>query len=90
MRSEISHGREYLFQVRRQLKENRQLLEEWAQYEAACALQPLDHLVQSASLKGEVERFLVGWLERHQKQLEEVSHEMEQCRRATRKSRRRR
>ncbi|HTL16141.1 MAG TPA: hypothetical protein VL793_02840 [Patescibacteria group bacterium] len=72
LRNEINHGREYLMQVQSELHENRALLEQWAQYEQACSLQPLDHLVQSASLKENVEKFLSGWLKRREKELGRV------------------
>src|SRR5689334_1442264 len=73
---EISHGKEYLNQVQAELKEQRRLLEGWAQYERTCSLQPLDHLVQTFLLKQSVEKFLVGWLKRRQKELDKLERKL--------------
>jgi hypothetical protein len=89
LRNEIAHGQEYLAQVRRELSDQRELLEQWSQYEAACSLQPLDHLVQSAALKEAVEQFLIGWLNRRQRQLTAVSRQLHPTLRARRKGRQR-
>lgn len=77
LRNEINHGREYLFQVQSELRENRRLLEQWAQYEQTCSLQPLDHLVQSVWLKQAVAEFLTGWLTRRQKEFDKVARKVE-------------
>ena len=73
LRNEINRGKEYLGQVRRELRENREVLEEWAQYELTCSLHPLEHLVQSVWLKESVERFLISWLSRREKKLQQLS-----------------
>ena len=75
---EINRGKEYLLQVQNELRENRELLEQWSQYEVTCSLQPLDHLVQSMWLKSKVEQFLTGWLDRKQKKLKLVLRKIEQ------------
>ena len=77
LRSEISRGKEYLLQVQNELRQNRELLERWSQYEVTCSLQPLDHLVQAVWLKSKVERFLIGWLDRKQKKLSMVQRKVE-------------
>ena len=77
LRNEINHGKEYLLQVQSELRENRGLLEQWAQYEQTCSLQPLDHLVQSVWLKQAVEEFLTGWLKRRQKEFDKVARKIE-------------
>ena len=77
LRGEISRGKEYLVQVQTELRQNRELLEQWSQYEVTCSLQPLDHLVQSVWLKSKVERFLIGWVDRKQKKLSIVQRKIE-------------
>lgn len=77
LRNEINHGREYLLRVQNELRENRRLLEQWAQYEQTCSLQPLDHLVQSVWLKQSVEKFLTGWLQRRQQELAKLERKHE-------------
>jgi hypothetical protein len=77
LRNEINRGKEYLLQVQNELRQNREWLEQWAQYEVTCSLQPLDHLVQSVWLKSRVEQFLVGWLRRKQKKLSMVLRKIE-------------
>jgi hypothetical protein len=81
LRNEINRGKEYLAQVQRELHESREVLEEWAQYELTCALHPLEQLVQSALLKESVERFLIGWLNRREKQLQQLTAKLETDRR---------
>lgn len=76
LRTEMNRGREYLLQVQIELGENRRLLEQWAQYEQTCSVQPLDHLVQSVYLKQAVEKFLVGWLKRRKKDLDRLEREL--------------
>jgi hypothetical protein len=73
LRNEIACGAEYLAEVQRELRENRELLEHWAEYEASCLLQPLDHLMQSVMLKERVEQFLLAWLERRQAELAKLA-----------------
>lgn len=77
LRNEINHGKEYLLQVQAELRENRQLLEQWAQYEQTCSLQPLDHLVECVRVKQSVEEFLTGWLKRHQQRLAKLEPKSE-------------
>ena len=77
LREELSRGRDYLAQVQAELSKNRELLEQWDQYEATCSLRPLDHLVQCVVLKEKVEQFLIGWLQRRQKDLAVVSRQLD-------------
>lgn len=86
LRNEITRGKEYLAQVRSELQENRALLDEWAQYELACAFHPLEHLVESVVLKEKVERFLSGWLVTRAKKLQQVLVELEQGEKVSRAS----
>jgi hypothetical protein len=77
LRNEINRGKEYLTQVQRELRESREVLEEWAQYEQTCSLHPLERLVQSALLKESVEQFLIGWLNRRERQLQQLTAKLE-------------
>src|SRR5260221_5372594 len=77
LRNEINRGNEYLGQVRRELRENREVLEEWAQYELTCSLHPLEHLVQSVWLKESVEQFLIGWLSRRETKLQQLTTKLQ-------------
>jgi hypothetical protein len=72
LRNEIIRGDEYLAQVQNDLHENRELLEQWAQYEVTCSFQPLDHLVQLVLAKESVEQFLINWLKRRRNRLATV------------------
>jgi hypothetical protein len=77
LRNEINRGKEYLAQVRRELHDSREVLEEWAQYELTCSLHPLEHLVQSTLLKESVEQFLIGWLNRREMRLQQLTAKLE-------------
>jgi len=79
LRNEIKRGKEVLDQVRQELAETREQIEEWPSFERICGKNPLMDYMQLLSGKERIEQFLPQWLERKESQLTGLDQQMERC-----------
>jgi hypothetical protein len=77
LRNEIKRGKECLEQVQTELAGVRERLEDWADFERICGVNPLPEYMQSLSAKERIEQFLPGWVKRREARLEALERQME-------------